>query len=100
VTQSTNLLQIGWKRGKKVGIIATDETKNCYEKGMVKTIGSREDDRTIARNLYAVLREFDEEDVDVIYSESFSQGSMGNAIMNRLLKAAAHRVITVGEKEE
>ena len=51
-------------------------------------------------NLYAVLREFDEEDVDVIYSESFSQGSMGNAIMNRLLKAAAHRVITVGEKEE
>lgn len=101
VCDSINKFTANWlEKGKKVGIIATDETKNCYEKGMVKTIGSREDDRTIARNLYAVLREFDEEDVDVIYSESFSQGSMGNAIMNRLLKAAAHRVITVGEKEE
>jgi L-threonylcarbamoyladenylate synthase len=31
--------------------------------------------------------------VDVIYSESFSTPRIGNAIMNRLLKAAGHQVI-------
>lgn len=30
-----------------------------------------------------------------MYSESFSTYGMGQAIMNRLLKAAGHRVITV-----
>ncbi len=29
--------------------------------------------KTIARNLYRVLREFDEEDVEEIYSESFAR---------------------------
>lgn len=101
VCDTINNFTANWlEKGKKVGIIATEETKNCYGKGIVKTIGSRKDDRTIARNLYAVLREFDEENVDVIYSESFFQGSMGNVIMNRLLKAAAHRVITAKEQEE
>lgn len=78
---------------KKVGIIATDETMNLYKGGIVKSIGSRKDDRTIAKNLYAVLREFDELGAESIYSESFEEGYMGQAIMNRLLKAAAHRVI-------
>ncbi|MBQ4530865.1 MAG: threonylcarbamoyl-AMP synthase [Lachnospiraceae bacterium] len=78
---------------RKVGIIATDETMNLYKGGIVKSIGSRKDDRTIAKNLYAVLREFDEIGAESIYSESFEGGSMGQAIMNRLLKAAAHRVI-------
>ena len=72
VCDTINKFTANWlEKGKKVGIIATEETKHCYDKGIVKTIGSREDDRTIARNLYAVLREFDEENVDVIYSESF-----------------------------
>ena len=101
VCDTINKFTANWlEKGKKVGIIATEETKHCYDKGIVKTIGSREDDRTIARNLYAVLREFDEENVDVIYSESFAQGNMGYAIMNRLLKAASHRVITAKKQKE
>lgn len=77
----------------KVGIIATDETINQYEMGQVKSIGKRSDEQTISHNLYDVLREFDEVDVDIIYSESFRSGKMGVAIMNRLLKAAGHKVI-------
>lgn len=84
---------------KKVGIIATDETYTCYPKGLVKSIGSRSDDKTIARNLYAVLREFDEAGVESIYSESFEEASMGQAIMNRLLKAAGHNVIDAEQAE-
>lgn len=44
-------------------------------------------------HLYQVLREFDEEEVDYIYSEAFDTPRMGQAIMNRLLKAAGHERI-------
>ena len=55
--------------------------------------GSRQDEEAIAKNLYRILREFDDEKVEVIFSESFSGTGMGQAIMNRLLKAAGHKVI-------
>ncbi len=80
-------------RGKKVGIIATRETFDRYPEGDVKSIGTREDEETVARNLFAVLREFDRDGVDCIYSESFPSGGIGSAVMNRLLKAAGHQVI-------
>lgn len=44
-----------------------------YTYGTVKSIGSRENRRTITKNLYGILREFDEEGVDIIYSEGFSE---------------------------
>lgn len=80
---------------KKVGIIGTDETVASYRGDMVLSIGAREDEDAIARHLYKLLREFDEADVDVIYSESFATPRIGQAIMNRLLKAAGHQVLTV-----
>lgn len=78
------------REGKRVGVIATNETYSYYTNGVVKNIGTRENEKTIARNLYAVLREFDDEEVDEIYSESFALQGIGNAIMNRLEKAAGH----------
>lgn len=82
-------------QGKKVGIISTDETRESYMAGTVVSIGSRNDEDAIAQHLYKILREFDELDVDMIYSESFVTPRIGQAIMNRLLKAAGHQVITV-----
>ena len=61
----------------------------------MKSIGTRSDENTIARHLYGILREFDEMDVEIIYSESFLTPKMGQAIMNRMLKAAGHQVIKV-----
>lgn len=78
------------REGRKIGIIASSETADFYTHGIVKNIGSRENEKTIAKNLYAVLREFDEEEVDEIYSESFNRRGIGRAIMNRLEKAAGH----------
>lgn len=80
------------KQGFRVGIIATDETVKRYEGGIVKSIGTRQDEGTIASHLYGILREFDAEGVDFIFSESFPAGGIGSAIMNRLLKAAGHHV--------
>ena len=81
------------KEGKKVGIICTDETRTCYPAGMIQSIGIRAKDETVAHNLYAVLREFDDLGADVIYSESFPGDQIGQAIMNRLTKAAGYHII-------
>ncbi len=81
--------------GKVAGVIGTDESVDGYHCGIVKSIGTRQDEETIARHLYAILREFDSQNVEVIYSESFLTPKMGRAIMNRLLKAAGHQVIEV-----
>lgn len=82
--------------GAKVGIIATDETVARYraesKADSIKSAGSRTDEAAVGRNLYRILREFDDEDVTVMYSESFSESGFGQAIMNRLLKAAGHHV--------
>ena len=83
------------KQGKKAGIIGTDETCHKYKRGIIKSIGTRSKEETIARHLYGILREFDELQVDVIYSESFFDAEIGQAIMNRMLKAAGYRVIEV-----
>lgn len=79
--------------GKKVGIIASDEMLQQYCATIVKNIGNRTDEAAIARNLYRILREFDEEGAEIIFSEAFDDGGMGQAIMNRLLKAAGHKVV-------
>ena len=79
--------------GKKVGIIATDETRGAYPDGIVKSVGTRSDEITIAMHLYGILREFDELEVSKIYSEAFDTPRIGQAIMNRLIKAAGHQVI-------
>lgn len=79
--------------GYKVGIIATNETMDFYSTGVIKNIGSRNNENSIAKNLYKVLREFDEEDVSYIYSEAFELDGIGYAIMNRLEKAAGHHTI-------
>ena len=81
--------------GKKVGIIGSEELLEQYRADSVKSAGSRADEQAIAHNLYRILSEFDDENVKVIYSESFDQCGMGQTIMNLLLKAAGHSVIEV-----
>jgi len=84
-----------YDNGNSVGIIATEETKEFYRYGIVKTIGSRKDEATIAAGLYDILRVFDELHTQYIYTESFAENSLGQAIMNRLLKAAGYRMVEV-----
>ena len=82
-------------KGIRTGIIGTEETVGKYALGLIKSMGTRNDELSISSHLYGILREFDESDAKVIYSESFKEGAMGSAIMNRLLKAAGHKIIQV-----
>ena len=86
------------KRGRQIGIIGTEETFPYYSSGVVRCIGSRKKEEGIALHLYEVLRDFDQCEVEAIYSESFDTPKMGQAIMNRLLKAAGHRVVQAEKK--
>lgn len=81
--------------GKRVGVLATDRTCTRYEADLILSVGDRDQEETIAHNLFHVLREFDESEVDMIYSECFEQEKLGMAIMNRLMKAAGYRRIQV-----
>lgn len=92
INERSRILQA---QGKQVGVIGTDEAVGAYEAQVIKSIGTRQDEETIARHLFGLLREFDEEQVDYIFSESFDTPRMGQAIMNRLLKAAGHHLIHV-----
>ncbi|NMA86583.1 MAG: threonylcarbamoyl-AMP synthase [Tissierellia bacterium] len=81
------------KEGKKVGIMATDESVDKYHIGEIISLGTRKDKNTIAHNLFNTLRLLDEENVDIILAEAVEDIGIGRAIMNRLKKAASGCVI-------
>lgn len=83
------------EEGHKVGVIGTDETLDSYHADILRSIGSRQKPETVAANLYRILREFDDLECDYMYSESFFEQGLGNAIMNRMLKAAGYHLITL-----
>ena len=88
-------LQGAKAEGKKTGVIATDETAAVYPADSVKSVGKRADEAEIAKSLFRILREFDDEEIQVIYAESFDVQGVGQAIMNRLLKAAGNHMVHV-----
>lgn len=81
--------------GLKVGVMATDETKCKYKEGLVLSLGKRKDLSTVAKNLFSTLREFDDNNVDIIISEAFLEEGLGVAIMNRLKKACGFDIIEI-----
>lgn len=80
--------------GKQVAVIATEETKDRYQQGIVCSIGSRKCEGSIAAGLYDILRKMDHLGAEYIYAESFEEDDLGQAIMNRMLKAAGYQVLS------
>ena len=91
------------KKGKKTAVLLCRETLPLYGGGrdlILLPLGSRKDDAEIARRLFAVLRSLDRLELDRVYSETFGEGPLGEAIMNRLRKAAGFRIIRLPLEEE
>jgi len=80
-------------KGQKVGIMATEETKNNYTIGNIKVVGTRTSKETIATNLFNTIRLFDEDGVDIILAEGVESEDIGMAIMNRMMKASGGKII-------
>ncbi|SFB26351.1 translation factor SUA5 [Lentibacillus halodurans] len=75
---------------KRIGVMASTETANKLQAERVIPLGS--DLQQIASNLYGALRVFKNGNVDLILCETFSKSDIGQAIMNRLEKAATEYV--------
>lgn len=82
-------------KGINFGIIATEESKDYYKFPNILVVGSRKDKTSIAHNLFNVLREFDDLEVDIILGEGISEEEIGSAIMDRLVKASGGKIINV-----
>jgi L-threonylcarbamoyladenylate synthase len=81
--------------GRKVGILTTAEFAPLFRDDVVLSCGERSDALDIARNLYKTLRQLDDEQVDLILATTFPETGMYHAVMNRLRKAAAGKVMRV-----
>jgi len=87
------LAEIERRQGRRVGVLATEETKHLYDCDVVLSLGSRVQLEKIGAKLFKHLRKFDFLEVDKVYAEVFEEDGEGMAVMNRLNKAAGYRVI-------
>lgn len=88
-------LREGRAENKKTGVIATDETVARYEADVRFGVGEKGSAKAVAERLYRILRECDDEGVELILSEGFAEEGVGAAVMNRLMKAAGYHMIDV-----
>ena len=85
----------------KIAILCAEETKKeyasfCKEKGiLLKVLGKREEPLSMTHNLFRILRDCDEEGVELILSEAYSEEGVGFALMNRMKKAAGQKIMDI-----
>ena len=83
---------------KKIWILCGEDTASLYEgdgRFTVKILGRREEPLSMTHNLFRLLRQADEEGVELILGECYSEEGVGFALMNRLKKAAGQRILYV-----
>ncbi len=80
-------------RGETCGVMCMSGEVDYYRADVVKSLGGSYEDA--ARALFKVLREMDEEGISFIYIRAFENEGLGMALMNRVIRAAGHRIINV-----
>lgn len=86
------------KHHHRVGVILTNDAIDRVNCDLIYPIGDLNNELEIASNLFAGLRAMDLKQIDYIYSFSFHKGKYGEAIMNRLLKAANQNIVFLEKK--
>lgn len=81
------------KQNVRAAVLCAEETREQYCCEHVFSLGSLKSEKEISAHLFAALRAFDTEQMEVIYSESFEETKLAKAIMNRLRKAAGYQII-------
>lgn len=85
------------QKGVKVGVLATDSTVDCYHADVVKSLGSRRNLKTAAKNLFQLLREFEVNRVEIILAEALPTKGLGLTVMNRLRKASGYDIVKAND---
>ncbi len=74
-----------------VAVCFTEDSEKI--KGLKIIYGSKNDDKTLANKVFAVLREVDSLNCERVFIHSPQKSGIGLAVYNRLLRACAFRVI-------
>ena len=100
--QLCELVQKAAAEGRRVGLIVTDQMAEQLASGKspsvqdaaieVLRLGDRTKPEELAANLFGALRGADEKNLEVIYGEALSREGVGEAIMNRFLKASSEQL--------
>lgn len=83
------------EKGNDVAILTTNENLNKFNNGKVISLGSENDLKEIAKNIFEALRKCDDLRVQYILCQGFEENGVGLAIMNRLNKAAGYDILEV-----
>lgn len=79
--------------GHTARVLTFTEHMSAFADVEAVPIGSIEQPETVAHGLFAALRRMDEEGVEMLFGEVLPPTGVGLAIMNRLSRAAAFRLI-------
>ncbi len=74
--------------GKKTGVFCSKDNADKYDADVIRYAGALNDAETAAHHFYSALRDMDDENVDIIFVENFTERGFGEAFWNRLLKSA------------
>lgn len=80
---------------KNCGVLCFDGEEALFCGADALSYGTPEKPETLAHNLFAALRKFDETDVSMIYARISDGDGIEMAVFNRLIKAAGFTVIEV-----
>lgn len=83
---------------KRIWILCGEDTADLYQgdgRFTIQVLGRREEPLSMTHNLFRLLRKADEEGVELILGECYSEEGVGFALMNRLKKAAGQRIFYV-----
>ena len=84
--------------GKKIWILCGEDTAALYQGDdcfIIQVLGNPKEPLSMTHNLFRLLRKADEEDVELILGECYSEEGVGFALMNRMKKAAGQRIFYV-----
>ena len=87
---------------KKIWILCGEDTASLYQEiqlpdgcNFLQILGDPKEPLSMTHNLFRLLRQADEEGVELILGECYSEEGVGFALMNRLKKAAGQRICYV-----
>ncbi len=94
------LQYISKKNEGRVAALCYSEDVPLYREALpecdIYEFGSRTDEARQAYLLFSILRDTDKKDYDVIYAPLPEKTGIGLALYNRMIRAAAHQIITLG----
>lgn len=94
------LSYISAKKQGRVAIICYSENIELFKRNLgdcdLYDFGSRLDEARQAYLLFSILRDTDKKQYDTIYAPLPEKSGVGLALYNRMIRAAAHQIITLG----